>query len=562
MKKKHFFQALLVHLLLLSFLDTTAASEHQLLGLENSPLTEVTAVVGGDASLPCPIHPHPPDDAPIMVLFYRGGGGTPIYTVDGRSTPLPHAHHWQDSSLLNSGAHFNTAKEGPALVLRAVRRTDQGLYRCRVDFRRSRSRNFRMKLDILNKHLQQSGLVPFLQSASRHLHSTEKAVLKVLPESMRAVDRDSVLQDLSAAFDTADHATLLRRLDVSFGLHGTVLRLIESYLSNIFQCARRGNSSSTPSLVTCGVPQGSVIDPILFLLYTVDVLRIIDSHVPPRSASVVQASGSAVASGVVGPHREGDIVALRCEVHGVPPVTGRLSGLESPLQEGVVREVVCEGAGSRPPASITWRWNDAPMEHSPHQDIRISYKNFADGNVSQSILTIVPKKSDEGAKVSCRVDNARLPLSTIEDHGTITVHYVPQLQVEAGQNMDLTDIKEGADVYFECSIQANPVTDRLTWLHNGRELHHNLSAGILMSHQSLVLQKLRRNSTGEYVCSATNVIGTGRSEPIVLVVQYAPVCRHAESDVQVAGRLDSLNVSCDVDAFPPPTSFRCKLCRK
>ncbi|KAA0186224.1 hypothetical protein HAZT_HAZT011441 [Hyalella azteca] len=71
--------------------------------------------------------------------------------VDGRSTPLPHAHHWQDSSLLNSGAHFNTAKEGPALVLRAVRRTDQGLYRCRVDFRRSRSRNFRMKLDIVDK---------------------------------------------------------------------------------------------------------------------------------------------------------------------------------------------------------------------------------------------------------------------------------------------------------------------------------------------------------------------------------------------------------------------------
>ncbi|KAF2365499.1 Immunoglobulin-like domain [Trinorchestia longiramus] len=77
-----------------------------------------------------------------------------------------------------------------------------------------------------------------------------------------------------------------------------------------------------------------------------------------------------------------------------------------------------------------------------------------------------------------------------------------------------------------------------------------------MSQNSLVLQKLKRNSTGEYVCAATNIIGTGRSEPIVLVVQYAPVCRVFESEVQVAGRLDSLNVSCEVDAFPPPTSFR------
>jgi Reverse transcriptase (RNA-dependent DNA polymerase) len=78
-----------------------------------------------------------------------------------------------------------------------------------------------------------SRLLPELQSAYRAHHSTETAVLKVLMDILRAVDTGDLavlaLFDPSAAFDTVDHATLLRRLDVSYGIRGRALTWFTSY---------------------------------------------------------------------------------------------------------------------------------------------------------------------------------------------------------------------------------------------------------------------------------------------------------------------------------------------
>ena len=64
------------------------------------------------------------------------------------------------------------------------------------------------------------------------------------------------LLDLPAASDTVDHETLLRRLDVSYGLGGAVLSWFWSYLNGRIQRVRCGNSTSSQSSVTCGVPHG------------------------------------------------------------------------------------------------------------------------------------------------------------------------------------------------------------------------------------------------------------------------------------------------------------------
>ena len=84
--------------------------------------------------------------------------------------------------------------------------------------------------------------------------------------------------DLSAAFDTIDHNILLHRLEHDFGLSGTVLDWFSSYLSGRNQSVSVHSHTSVPASVSCGVLQGSVLGPILFVLCTTPISTVIDRH--------------------------------------------------------------------------------------------------------------------------------------------------------------------------------------------------------------------------------------------------------------------------------------------
>ena len=81
--------------------------------------------------------------------------------------------------------------------------------------------------------------------------------------------------DLSAAFDTVDHSILLTRIKVSFGLTGTVVHWFESFVRSSTHRIKVGSSFSDIVSSNCGVPQGSVLGPLLFSLYVADLVRIV-----------------------------------------------------------------------------------------------------------------------------------------------------------------------------------------------------------------------------------------------------------------------------------------------
>jgi hypothetical protein len=130
-------------------------------------------------------------------------------------------------------------------------------------------------------HVERSPSYNRYQSAYRKGYSTETAILRLLNDIYCNADnkaRTLLLQlDLSAAFDTLDSETLFKRLEHTFGISGCALRWLISYLENRSQFIRVGNSQSGRKACEYGVPQGSVLGPLLFTLYVAPVANVIAS---------------------------------------------------------------------------------------------------------------------------------------------------------------------------------------------------------------------------------------------------------------------------------------------
>jgi hypothetical protein len=118
-------------------------------------------------------------------------------------------------------------------------------------------------------HLYTNDLNETFQSAYKKYHSCETALIRVQNDMLKAIDNKKcgilLLLDLSAAFDTVDHEILLCRLQSKFGIKGKAW--FRSCLTDRTHFVDIDGSSSSVYSVNCGVPQGSVLVPLLYLLY-------------------------------------------------------------------------------------------------------------------------------------------------------------------------------------------------------------------------------------------------------------------------------------------------------
>ena len=134
----------------------------------------------------------------------------------------------------------------------------------------------------LQVYLDSHELTDPLQSAYKSFHSCETALVRVQKEILLAIDNRLcvmlLLLDLSAAFDTLDYEILLKRLNSKFSICGTALDWFRSYLTNRTQVVLVDGRKSQSRELKCGVPQGSVLRPILYLLYTAPLADILRFH--------------------------------------------------------------------------------------------------------------------------------------------------------------------------------------------------------------------------------------------------------------------------------------------
>ena len=134
----------------------------------------------------------------------------------------------------------------------------------------------------LTDHIKLYKLDDSHQSAYKQHHGTETALLRVKNDLLMAMDGQKValllLLDLSAAFDTVDHAVLLHRLEAYTGLSGSALKWMSSYLENRKQHVSVQGCNSESSDLKYGVPQGSVLGPILFTVYLIPLREIMLKH--------------------------------------------------------------------------------------------------------------------------------------------------------------------------------------------------------------------------------------------------------------------------------------------
>ncbi|CAG7819960.1 unnamed protein product [Allacma fusca] len=450
------------------------------------PVIHVEGVQGTKGTLPCDVRVPSKNDKLHMVLWFRDKDGEPIYRYDVRDRPLTDPKRW---SAWGDRIYFQTMSEPQAhLFMSELRLEDEGVYRCRVDFKNSPTRNLRINLTII---------VP-----------PEKPVIF---DSKR-----NVVTDLVGPIE--EDSDLLLTCEVSGGRpKPKVTWWLENAIIDDTDSERTSDGVKHNLLHYHKIQRHQ-----LFSKFVCQASN--TKHAPPRFAEA------------------------RIDLY-LRPLSTTITTKDKHLLAEKRYEIECISTGSRPPATITWWKHLRPITKFP------DLTHSEDKNVTRSTISLTPTIEDDGKLLTCRSENHMIENSFQEDRYRLNVQYAPKVILTLGANLNPDDIKEGDDVYFECTIKSNPPYNRLSWFHDGREIRPNPAQKIVWSNTRLILQQVKRHNAGNYTCNAVNSEGSSQSNIVNLRVKFVPTCKSNSEELIGAMRHETVTVRCEMASDPPLVQF-------
>ncbi|KAK8384708.1 hypothetical protein O3P69_014348 [Scylla paramamosain] len=503
---------------------------------EEAPLVAVYAVRGQTALLPCNLTAGDLEDPVILVLWYKNGTKTPVFSMDSRKSSPDQRKRVGESSAGQRRAGSSRASDvfqgraalreeewSYSLMVRQVGFSDEGEYRCRLDFQASPTHNARVRLHVVE-----------------------------LPKQLRIYSHGGALVDTAAAVQEAHPLTLSCRATGGVPLPNVTWWSGAKLLDSTVEERQEGGVLTTlDSTTTAATNAITTLTPISsYVTNTLHIAAVTRYHLTHNLTC--KAANTPVFPPLAAP-------VLLTQTDSRPKV--KLRGPNGRLSGGRQYRFTCESMGARPPPVLSWWLAGQLLTHNI--EVRSPSK---DSTVSQ--LSMVAAAADDGAVLECRSAAPTLPHLTSSDSTRLTVHYVPEASIslmrygregeseaqEEGGSREEGDrgLRAGDSATLTCTARANPPAYNFTFMFNGRPLNR---ADVVGGGRSLRLLHLTHRDAGLYTCVASNPEGDGQSNAVALHIEYAPVCEWEGVREVMAVVGEIVEMECRVRASPPHVSY-------